>query len=325
MSRLSKVIHEALIRTLDTVWLRQPQAIRVAVPPSQRPDARRERACARAMLREAVTMDPGCARDDLAAAALRKLLAVVGRASASDAADAGAAGAARVRASLRSEPLEAALASALATAPAPAGEERFRALVDLCAWTDALVDDRSDRHKRVERGAGVAAVAVAALAAAQALFGARNLAYGKSVTASSVCNKTPPSPYHEPPLSRVVDGVRYEAPPPPPGWGWATFAACTIPEVHAWIAVDLGEERALSRAVVYGRSDCCWHDVLPLAVQISTDNRHFMTVATTDTPFTSEFPWKPSLDGRRARYVRLYTESGAPKSIVVSELEVYGR
>jgi hypothetical protein len=281
------------------------------------------------MLDEAADMEPGCARQELAVAALRKALALVGRASqpgADSEQDAIAAGAARVDAVLPSEQLRAALGMIeTPTAADQRGDEDVRAVLSLCEWTDALVDDRSPRRKKFERGAAIATGVVAVLALSHALFGSRNLAYGKRVTASSICSLAPPAPFNESQLSRVVDGVRHEIPQLPMEWAWAAFGACTNVQPHAWIAVDLGQVRTVSRAVVYGRSDCCWRDTLPLAIQISMDNRRFETVATTDAPFTSEFPWEPSLEGRRARYVRLSSTSRAPKSVVVNELEVYGR
>jgi hypothetical protein len=320
---------EAFLRALDTVWLRQPEAIRIRVPATLRRRVRRNLERSRALLRAAHDSEPGFSRDQLGRAALRGFLAVVGQAcdpTCRDAHSAIGAGRTRVETTLRSEALREALSISADLEGAPSSDElRFRHLLELCDWTDALVDNRSERERTLRRWTPRVALALALLAGARITFGARNLAFGKPVSTSSICSRTPAPRYAEERLSRVVDGVHLEGPALGHNqWHTTAFAVCTDQEVHSWLSVDLGAERTLSQAVVYGRSDCCWLDDLPISVQLSSDNKRFETVATRTTPFTTEFPWKASLGGHRARYVRLYAGSDDKARIVISELEVYG-
>jgi len=326
--RLSQSLKSALGRMVRMVWLRQPERLRVRVPSSSRMDVRAEVLRIQELVRTARRGEPGPVRDELVTRALLATLAVLGRASdpsATDAAAAVRAGTSRVAATLHAEALQAFTAFSGPDSVTPLSERRFRELLELCEWTGGLVDNRSERERKMQRWASRAALAIAVVAGLHAMFGNRNLALGRKVTSSSVCSLSPPARYHQPRLSRVVDGVIFEGPGVGVEWGEATFAMCTDAERHPWLTLDLGELRTLSQAVVYSRSDCCWGDELPLSIQVSSDDEHFVTVATTTTPFTTEFPWKPSLGGKKARYVRLYSGSSAKKSIVVSELEVYGR
>lgn len=260
--------------------------------------------------------------------ALRTLLVFAGRVSqpaVSDEASELALGIATVEATLPKR-LRRVLARFSAGVPAQLGIRDQRSLIELCEWIDALLDDRSPRARKVGEWLPWVGVAAAVIVIAFAILKPHNLALGKEVTASSVCSLTPPARPGQERLSRVTDGVVLEAPGVGSDWGETNFALCTNQERHAWVKVDLGSERSLSSAVVYNRSDCCWGtDDLPLSIQTSSDNMHFETVATRDRPFSTELPWRVSLGQRKARYVRLYTESSAPRSIVVSELEVHGR
>jgi hypothetical protein len=328
VNKLLRLPAGTLAGAMEAVWLRQPESARVRAPAPLRHEARAQLLRARELLRAARGSPSGPERDELSAAALHALLAVVGRAADPAAEDVAAlrTGRERVKSTLRDESLLAALSRSTESGVAPAlTEPAFRVEVALCEWVDALVDNRSERERRLSRRAPWAALAVALAFVLHAIFGNRNLALGKRVTASSTCSLTPPRRYNEPELSRVVDGVYYEGPAVNSEWKDTAFAVCTESAVHSWINVDLGAERKLSRAVVYGRSDCCWGDGLPVSLEVSSDDKHFVTIDTTETPFTAAFPWKIALDGRRARYVRLYAKSRAATSLVVSEIEVYGR
>ncbi len=292
---------------------------------------------ARAMRETDDPADPDRLPVARATAALRILLTAVGRATAADTdnpdeTEAIRRGAARVAATLADPALKDTLAAAtdnrqvVPMSPGDAGVlRRLRALGD---WTEALLDLRSDRQRRIMRRLPWAALALGVLIAGAALLGDRNLARGRSVvvTASSLCPSTPSPPEGRPRLFRLVDGQRVERSIPGIEWGHGTYAACTTTQVHPWITIDLGIERTIHKVVVYNRSDCCWGvDDTPVSIQLSNDNDRFDTVATRTDPFTDDFPWRQAIAGRRARYVRLYNPSDRPKNMVFSEIEIHGR
>lgn len=189
-----------------------------------------------------------------------------------------------------------------------------------------MLDVRSARQVRVERWALRGVLAAAILAALWAFARDKNLALHRPVTASSICGLTPAPALGKPPLSRVVDGVEVENGLASIMSAHGTFAVCTEVQSHPWIAVDLGAPRTIRKVEVYNRADCCWGmDDIPLALQISLDNQTFKTVATRTHPFTDDFPWRVKVSGEKARFVRLWNPSEAPKNIVISELKVYGR
>jgi F5/8 type C domain len=77
----------------------------------------------------------------------------------------------------------------------------------------------------------------------------------------------------------------------------------TKEEQHPSIVFDFGRERSLSTVVVENRRDCCAERAVPLVVQVSTDRKHWTTVATRKAPFST---WRESFPSARARWVKLY-------------------
>ena len=309
-----------------SVWLAQRASQRVVVPAEMRAESRNRKRHARELLSSA-DGSPRFVRSQLEQA-LQTLLVLAGRVSQPSLTDDSAAlgaGFEMVDATLpaRLRPILARFSSSNAE---PMSQRDERSLRELCEWIDALLDDRPPRERRLAAWLPRLGLGAALLVLAFVLLKPGNLALGKAVSASSLCSLTPPPRPGQERLSRVTDGIVLEAPGIGSEWGETNFALCTKEEVHPWVTVDLGSERSLSRAVVYNRSDCCWgRGDLPVSIQTSTDNLHFETVATRDRPFSTELPWAVSLEHRKARYVRLYSESAEGRSIVVSELEVYGR
>ena len=220
----------------------------------------------------------------------------------------------------------------------PTGPDAFHDIVAACEWMDLLVDAQSPRERALRaelaaflgwpRGAVIAGVAMLLMIASVALA-PRNLALGKTVTASSICGATPAPAVGRRPagrLDRLVDGLTVEGAMSRVEWAHGNFAACTELEVHPWITVDLGRDHTIDEVVVYNRADCCWGvDDTPIELQISGDNRTFVTVASRTQPFTDDFPWRASFEPRRGRYVRLYNPVNLPKNLVLAEIEVHGR
>jgi hypothetical protein len=202
------------------------------------------------------------------------------------------------------------------TDPAEQGGVTYRDLARLFAWVENRLDVRTGREIMLTSLARCLAVALTLFALYWLPFGAHNVAQGKHVTSSSVCGAVPTLLLGARPLYRAVDGFQREQ----------SFAVCTEKEVHPWIAVDLAKPYNLDEVVVYARNDCCWgEDDLPLSLQTSLDNEHFVTIAQKTEPFSAEFPWGIKSKGVRGRYVRLISEAPDPRQLFVGEIEVYGR
>jgi len=355
---------------VQAFWLPLPEAARVRVPPSEAPRVRREIAGARLLLAAARRCEPGPGQDTLALEALRAWLAAAGLANARTTPRRTPTSTEALAGSRLSDPVppaaiaerEAAvrataarLGSAAIAAPPevrrgldhagrseaepPTGPDAFRDLAAACEWMDMVIDAQSQRERALRaelagvlawpRGAVIAGVAVL-LVLASVWLAPRNLALGRTVTASSICGATPAPPAvgRRLPdrLGRLVDGVKVEGAMSRVEWAHGSFAACTELEVHPWITVDLGGDHAIDEVVVYNRADCCWGvDDIPIEIQISGDNRTFVRVASRTQPFTDDFPWRASFATRRGRYVRLYNPVNLPKNLVLAEIEVHGR
>jgi hypothetical protein len=76
----------------------------------------------------------------------------------------------------------------------------------------------------------------------------------------------------------------------------------TEQEDHPNIVFDLHSVQSLSAVVVENRRDCCADRGLPLIVQVSTDEKHWKTVATRRDEFTT---WRANFPTEQARWVKL--------------------
>jgi len=76
----------------------------------------------------------------------------------------------------------------------------------------------------------------------------------------------------------------------------------TEQEDHPNIVFDLHGVHSLSAVVVENRRDCCAERGLPLIVQVSTDEKHWKTVATRRDEFTT---WRANFPTEQARWVKL--------------------
>jgi hypothetical protein len=176
-------------------------------------------------------------------------------------------------------------------------------------WLAVHCEARTPRQIVAQRRLRIAAIALAALLAivgALAWAGRpHNLARGKSVLVSSQRVNTP-DPSH------VVDGSRQ-----------GTYGVHTNQDHPPWVEIDLGASYRLDRAVIVNRGDGYLDEVLPLALQISEDDRTWYEAAVRHERFTQWDPWRVELGGRSARYVRVIKpEAGY---IALSEIEIYGR
>jgi len=76
----------------------------------------------------------------------------------------------------------------------------------------------------------------------------------------------------------------------------------TEQEDHPNIVFDLHSVQSLSAVVVENRRDCCADRGLPLIVQVSTDEKHWKTVATRRDEFST---WRANFPTVQARWVKL--------------------
>lgn len=75
----------------------------------------------------------------------------------------------------------------------------------------------------------------------------------------------------------------------------------TLDDASPWIEFDLGSSRKISKVRVENRSDCCSDRADPLAIEVSSDQKHWRKVAEHHGDFTSwEAPFNP-VDGRYLR------------------------
>jgi len=68
------------------------------------------------------------------------------------------------------------------------------------------------------------------------------------------------------------------------------------------VVFDLKSVQSLSAVVIENRRDCCFERGLPLLVQVSTDEKHWKTVATRKDEFTT---WRANFPSEQIRWVRL--------------------
>lgn len=114
-------------------------------------------------------------------------------------------------------------------------------------------------------------------------------------------------------LQAVVDGNRY---------GQLGFHSQQIQ--HPWLELDLGKAQTVGSVSVFGRSDCCEDQSLPLRLELSEDGKTYRELAELSTPFTPFEPWVVRVSPpRRARFVRVTTVKMG--LLVLAEVEVYPR
>jgi hypothetical protein len=179
----------------------------------------------------------------------------------------------------------------------------------LVDWARTGLEIRSVREIRRQRmvrlaaaGLGLVVLLTAAVAAAVA---PRNVALGKPARASSQRPGTPPA-------AGAVDGEHS-----------GTFGLHTNRDDPPWLEIDLLEPYAISKVLVYNRGDGHFDDALPLGLSLSDDGRQWRQVAVRTKRFTAARPWRVSLDGQIARFVRLSPNRRG--FLVLSEVEVFGK
>jgi hypothetical protein len=90
-----------------------------------------------------------------------------------------------------------------------------------------------------------------------------------------------------------------------------------------WLSIDLGQRILIDRVKVFGRSDCCFDQSIPIVLEISDDGVNYREVATRTENFSDYSPWVVPCQGAAARYVKLRVQRRT--YLVVNEVEVYGK
>jgi F5/8 type C domain len=173
-------------------------------------------------------------------------------------------------------------------------------------WLEGIVDPPPRTASRRRLFDGVLIGVVLAGGVAMGIAWARsspNVALHKSVAASSVAFDTTPD--------GVVDGLIY---------GQLGFHSTE--EESPWVAIDLGARHAIDRVEIFGRSDCCYDQSLPLVAEISDDGVSYRDVGTRNDPLRPFDPWALDLGLAGARFVRVRTPRVA--YLVLSEVRVFG-
>lgn len=175
---------------------------------------------------------------------------------------------------------------------------------DLFAWLDGTLRTRSIRELRIMRalrlaGAALAVVLVGRLAF-KAIFVPRNQALHKPVFASSRYEGTP-----EP--AALTDGDRRK------------LGVHTIVENEPWVRVDLASTYKVKTIRVYNRTDCCVDEILPLIVEVGTENDPAPFIAERSETFEV---WEIDVGGHPASTVKIH--SRRKSYIALAEVEVLG-
>ena len=166
---------------------------------------------------------------------------------------------------------------------------RSEELDRLTRWLSDRIEPQSLRELARTRSLRLSAALLTILATpvAGAIWAVSptNVSLHKPVTVSSqVPGTNPPG---------VVDDDMY------------ALAFQSAPEASAWLVIDLGKRHMISDAEVFGRSDCCLDQSVPLAFELSDDGVTYRTVATKTDSFQSLRPWVVKPLAVPARFVRL--------------------
>jgi len=186
--------------------------------------------------------------------------------------------------------LEHASFSALARLPA---SERLALLADVQPFADALLDERDPERERTWRrrllwtGAAIVILSACAIAWPRVIsrwYDRQDLARGKPWKASSSDEQG----------GCVSPEQRCD--------GGESFFFHTKRQKDPWLSIDLEATETVSSVIVRNRRDCCRERVVPLVIQVSTDQENWTEVARNDADFGE---WKANFDPVQARWVRL--------------------
>jgi hypothetical protein len=197
---------------------------------------------------------------------------------------------------------------ALDLLPPAQADRKTDELQTLVEWLAGLVDVRSQRELKTQRllRTGLAGVAVvgALVWAGIKIFSPPNLALHRPVTSVASSYGTT--------ASAAVDGDRS-----------TSYGFHSVEDDAPWLSIDLGQRILIDKVKVFGRSDCCFDQSIPLVLEISDDGVTYKEVATRTENFSDYNPWIVPCQKAGARYIRLRVQRRS--YLVVNEVEVYGK
>ena len=208
-------------------------------------------------------------------------------------------------------------ARSLAVEPDPLALDRLAA-VDALARLDAVhetsirlleqIEPRSvqaiRRSRAMRRLAAAASVLVLLLLVVVWVVTPKNVALGRPAQASSYF-----------PGSASADAlVNGEVESP--------FGSATARSALAWFSIDLLNDHAIDKVVIYNRSDPFGRETTPFSLELSADGKSFHEVKVLSEKSTPGERWVLDLHGEVARYVRLRKPDA--RGLALSEIEVYG-
>lgn len=156
---------------------------------------------------------------------------------------------------------------------------RARAFVESLLWEFEAPNRRVDRV-RLQMWTRVAVVATICVLAA---LGVRRLAVGPNL----VEGKSPRT------SSTLPECLAHKC---------ADLMFHTMVEDNPWADFDLAAIHKIHRVEVANRSDCCAERAVPLIIEVSLDDKHWIEVARRDAQFSN---WTATFASKPARYVRL--------------------
>ena len=80
------------------------------------------------------------------------------------------------------------------------------------------------------------------------------------------------------------------------------FFHTNVNDHSPWIEFDLAATQQISTVEVENRRDCCGERAIPLAIEVSTDHKHWQVVARRDAEFST---WNASFPATQAHWLRL--------------------
>lgn len=183
-------------------------------------------------------------------------------------------------------------------------------------WARAQVESRTLFEIRVAKTVRLSAAALVTIGLllglvywTGSLFRAPNVALHKPVAASSrYPGSTAPADN-----SAAVNG-KFEA----------TYGVHTNVEDNPWVEVDLQREYRITQVKIYNRGDGYFDDILPAALELSSNGTDFAEVDRRTAPFSQSSPWVYTGHGEPARYVRVRCTK-RPSYVALSEIQVYGK
>jgi F5/8 type C domain-containing protein len=171
--------------------------------------------------------------------------------------------------------------------------EQLSLLADLAPFADTLLDERNPereltwKRRLLWTGAGILLLSLLAIMWPRVLdhwYDSQDLARGKPWTASS------------------REGDSGCASPAQRCDGGEPFFFHTKREKDPWLVIDLEAVQTVSSVLVRNRRDCCRDRVVPLVIQVSTDQEHWTEVARNPDEFGE---WKAKFAPVEARWIKL--------------------